>query len=729
MGNTRLYKVVCVGFPVTLGIAAAIVVIGLVPTSRAVGDEKTVAVQSDSSDGLHQLDVIKQRILGSALGPVDTVAVGRLMDTLRADGSWPDIDYQDQSRSGWKTPGHLGNVFSLAQAYRSPHSKLHGNGELRGALEASLDYWLTHDFENSNWWYNQIGVPRSLAPVLLLMGDELSDPRRKKGLEILRRAKIGMTGQNLVWVTEITALRGILERNPELVAAAYRRVAQEISVGTGEGIQPDFSFHQHGPCLYSHGYGAAFVVDCTRIATQVTGTRMAFPPEKITLLSSLLLDGSQWMARGSTTDFGAEGREITRNGQMAGHLATAALNMLKLPTGREEELRAMAARAADRPAPPLEGNRHFWRSDMMTHHRAAYYTSARMFSSRLANTDNPCNSEGLLSHHLADGCNIVLRTGREYDDIFPVWDWQKIPGTTVEQKRQLTGSPRSQGTRSFVGGVSDGTHGLAAFDFAREALSARKSWFFFDSEYVCLGAGITCGSNNPVLTTVNQCNLAGDVAVGGSSSLEKLDRGVHSLENPAWIWHDQVGYVFLQPTRIGLVNELQRGSRWEMNHRYSKDEVTREVFTAWIDHGTGPRSDSYAYLVVPGVDQTSTAARAAESPLEIVANQPSLQAVWHKGLKIAGAAFYEPAEVTFHPDLAVGVDTPCLVLLRETPDELVISMSNPENKPATVRVEVNGEWGGEGVEVVNDPPRARVTFDLPGKAMAGSSLTRTLARR
>ena len=729
MGSIRPHLVGCANLPVTAGIAAAMVVIGFVPSSRAAGDEGPAAVQSDSSDSLQELDVLKGRILGSALGPVDTVAVGRLMDALGPDGSWPDIDYQDQSRSAWKTPGHLSNVFSLARAYRSPRSKLRRSSKLRSALEASLDYWLAHDFKNPNWWWNQIGVPRSLAPILLLMGDELSDAQRKKGLEILGRAKIGMTGQNLVWVTEISALRGILEQDPELVATAYRRVAQEISAGTGEGIQPDFSFHQHGPCLYSHGYGASFVVDCTRIATQVAGTTMAFPPEKITLLSSLLLDGSQWMARGSTTDFGAEGREITRKGQTAGHLATAAGNMLKLPTGREEELRAMAARASDGPAPPLVGNRHFWRSDMMTHHREGYYTSARMFSSRLANTDGPANSEGLLSHHLADGCNIVLRTGREYHDIFPVWDWQKIPGTTVEQKRQLTGSPRSQGTRSFVGGVSDGSYGLAVFDLAREALSARKSWFFFDREYVCLGAGITCGSANPVLTTVNQCNLKGDVATAGPSPVRELDKGVHSLEDPAWIWHDRIGYVFLQPTRIGLRNELQRGSRWEINHRYPKDEIAREVFTAWIDHGAGPRNDSYAYLVVPDVDRVSTETRAAESPLEILANQPSLQAVWHEGLKIAGAAFYQPAKVAIHPGLTLSVDTPCLVLLREMSGQLVISMSNPQNKPAAVRMEVAGEWGGEGTEMLSDPPRARATFQLPGEGMAGSSVTRTLTRR
>jgi chondroitin AC lyase len=539
-----------------------------------------------------------------------------------------------------------------------------------------------------------------------------------------------MTGQNLVWVPEITALRGILERDPTLVATAYRRIAEEIRVSTGEGIQPDFSFHQHGPCLYNHGYGAAFAGDCPRIATQVAGTGLAFPPEKITILSGLLLDGSQWMTRGTASDFGAEGREITRHGQNAGYLATAARYMLQLPTGREDEFRALASRASGQPAaPPLVGNRHFWRSDMMTHHRPGYYTSARMVSDRIVNTDAPCNDEGLKSHHLADGCNPVIRTGREYRDVFPVWDWQKIPGTTVEQKPELAGSPRRKGTRSFAGGVSDGTYGLAAFDLVVGSLSARKSWFFFDDEYVCLGAGITCESDRPVLTTLNQCSLEGDVWIAADSQPRKLDQGLHPPEHPSWVWHDEIAYVFLEPAAVHLRNDVARGSWREINHRYSADEVTRQVFTLWIDHGRGPQNDSYAYAVAPGIDRSGAEAFGASPPLEILANEVTLQAVRHEQLKLAAAAFYQPGALKIRPDLTVAVDMPCLTLIRRLPDRLVISVSNPENKQATVRVQVDGKWAGEGVELIDGPPRSRLTIELPTGPEAGSTVSRTLLRR
>jgi len=712
--------------PAFAGIVLAAAIGGPAPAGEPASQSLGATPRDDSSAMGRDMQTIRNRLFAPLLGPVSIGTVRPLVDGLQADGSWPGIDYQDRGRSSWKTIRHLSHVATLARAYKSPPSELRGDAALRKAVFASLDYWLEHDFQNPNWWWNQIGTPRTLYPTLLLLDEELSEFERRRGLEILTRAKISMTGQNLVWVTELTAIRGILQNDPALVAKAYRRIVEEIEVTTGEGIQADFSFHQHGPCLYNHGYGGSFASDCPRIATQVAGTGLAFPDETIATLSRYLLDGSQWMARGSASDFGAEGREIARRGQSARYLSSAAQSMLELPTGREEEFRAIQARAMDRPAPPLEGNRHFWRSDMMTHHRAGFYASARMVSSRLANTDHPCNQEGLLSHHVADGCNVLMRTGREYRDIFPVWDWQKIPGTTVEQTPDLAGSPRRKGERGFVGGVSDGTYGMAAFDHLRGPLAARKCWAFFDREYVCLGAGITCGSDHPVITTVNQCFSEGDVRVQEGSTTRELAKGTHTLEGASCVVHDQVAYVFVEPAQVRLANDARQGSWSRINGRYSQDVISRDVFSLWIDHGRGPAGATYAYLVAPEVDPASLASYAAEPPVRILRNEPEVQAVWHEKLRIAGLAFYRAGRVSIHDDLAVAVDSPCLALLRELPDRLVISVSNPENQQATVAMEIPGALRGEGVEAIEGPARSRVTFDLPGGMEGGKSVTRTL---
>lgn len=672
------------------------------------------------------MEVIRQRLLEPLLLAPPSDAVRQLASALRPDGSWPDIDYANRNRSGWRTTSHLGRLAMLAQAYRSPRSPLCNDPQLRQAVFAALDYWLNNDFQNSNWWWNQIGVPRGLTPALLLLDGELVGPRRAKALEILGRARIGMTGQNLVWVTEITAIRGILQRDPELVRQAYRRIAEELRTEGKEGIQPDFSFHQHGPCLYNHGYGAAFARDVPRIAAQVRGTAMAFAPERLAVLSGLILDGSQWMARGPASDPGAEGREIARKSQNARYLAEAAQEMLLLPTGREAEFRLLAQRAAGKPVPPLVGNRHFWCSDFMVHHRPAYYASARMYSRRVANSDEACNEEGLKNHHIADGCNLLICRGDEYENIYPAWDWQKIPGTTVVQKPALAGSPRRMGQTAFVGGVSDGRYGLAAFDFRRDDLAARKAWCFFDGEYVCLGAAISSSAEYPVVTTLNQCRLRGPVAWGAGTAgpdIERLPHGTRGLHQPAWVWHDGVGYVFLHPAEVQLAADRREGSWWEINHEASKEPVAVDLFCLWIEHGRRPQRAAYAYVVVPGKQPEDMPALAARPPLQVLRNEAECQAVAHPGLGVAAAAFYEPGSISPPGLPALSVDTPCLALWQRTAAGLSVSLCNPENQQASITVEIAGQYAGPGATRTDDGRKTRLVFRLPGGPEAGRTQT------
>lgn len=712
-----------------MGAMAAVAL--LLPAAGLVGAEKKPEKPAPAPAGLADLETVRQRLLEPLVSAPPGEAVRKFVRALRPDGSWPDVAYANRNRSGWRTTSHLGRLAMLAQAYKSPHSPLRGDPQLRKAVFAALDYWLDNDFRNSNWWWNQIGVPRGLTPTLLLLDDELSGPRRTKALEILGRARIGMTGQNLVWVTEVTAIRGVLQRDPELVRQAYRRIADEIRTDREEGIQPDFSFHQHGPCLYNHGYGAAFARDVPRIAVQVRGTAFAFAPEKLAILSGLILDGSQWMARGPTSDLGAEGREIARKSQDARYLAEAAQEMLLLPTGREAEFRQLAERAAGKPAPPLVGNRHFWCSDFMVHHRPGFYASARMYSRRVANTDQACNEEGLKNHHIADGCNLLICQGDEYDNIYPAWDWQKIPGTTVVQEPVLSGSPRRMGQTSFVGGVSDGRYGLAAFDFRRDALVARKAWCFFDDEFVCLGAGIACGSEYPVVTTVNQCRLRGQVAWAQTpgQAPENIREGRRALHHPAWVWHSGVGYVFLHPAEA-QVEALQReGSWWEINHEASKAPVAVDLFCLWIDHGRRPEGAGYAYAVAPGKRVEEMPAVAATFPVKVLRNDADCQAVWHEPLGVAAAAFYRPGSASPAGLPSLSVDTPCLALWRRAAGGLSVSICNPENKPAKVTVELAGRFTGPGATSTEQGRKTRVVFELPNGPNAGQTQTRQLSAR
>jgi len=647
------------------------------------------------------MHALRQRLLAPLLKNADVSSARALAAKLNADGQWSSVDYADQDRASWTASRHLNHLQTLATAYAR------GAEDLRPAAFSALDHWLEHDYRNPNWWHNEIGVPRLLAPTLLLLGEQLSPSQLERGTAILARATLSKTGQNLVWLAGISAQRGLLLGDADLVAASYARIADEIHLTVEEGIQVDYSFHQHGACLYNHGYGSGFASDGAHIAALLNGTRFAFAQEKVDLLTALVLDGHQWFTRGTWQDYGSFGREIARAGHNAAYLRRVAEDLLELPTGREAELRQLRQRL-DEEALPLVGHRHFWRGDISVQQRPSFYASARFYSDRLLNTDRPHNDEALLSHHIADGCTFIARTGKEYADIFPVWDWQHIPGTTVVQTPELSGELCREGSRPFAGGVSDGQHGLAAIDFERDGLQARKSWFFFADTIIALGAGINDRSAYPVHTTINQCFLNGEALRGEDG--EK-----------AWIYHDGIAYFTDKNANVQLTQNEHTGSWWRISRSASKEPIVHKLFELWLDHGSTPEDASYAYTIAPtmSLEEVQNGRRPS---IETIANTATIQAVRDAELALTGIVFYRSGNIDIAPDWNVAVDQPCLLLLRREGIALHVSASNPQNEYMELAVTISQRISGE--EVVTLPSGgSRLVLELPDGMEAGRSAT------
>ncbi len=686
--------------------------------SLAPAVPSSAAVQKGDAEIRRRL---RQSLLPATLTPKLTADAESLLRTLQPDGSWADQVYTDTNREVWKAGAHMGRVLTITRAYYQPDSPLASRADVKAKMLAALGYWLRADPKNDNWWHNEIGVPKQVGETLVLMGSDAPPELRAQGVTLMTRSMMTkMTGQNLVWTAEITILRGIISNTPELIASAYARMWQEVEVAKigQEGIQSDASFHQHGPLLYTGGYGAGFVSDTTRFVGYAQGTPYAIPPEKKAILDRYILDGVQWMLREGQWDFAVTGRELIRAGKNAGGMARPVVALAGMPGPRQAEMVTFADRISGKPgAKPLVGNRHFWRSDYMAHHRPGYFAATRMDSVRTANTDGLTNGENKKSHHLADGVLYLTRDGGEYTGIYPIWDWHKIPGTTAEQNTVLDPKKvRRMGSASFVGGVSDGMYGLSAMDLGVGDLKAKKAWFYFDNEIVCLGAGIEDTTVNPVATTVNQSLLRGPVRMSEGTASQTVARGERSLTGPSWVWHDQTGYLFPTPTTVHLRNDGQTGSLREIGPG-PETPITKDVFGLSIDHGIGPKNGSYAYVVVPAATAEQTASVAGKLPVEILSNTPALQAVWHKGLASLMVVFRTPGQITAG-GRTVKVDQPCLLLLRQDGKQLRLAVSNPENTALAVTV---------GITHTNGKMRDNaqvVKIDLPGGLEGGKSVVR-----
>ncbi len=623
-----------------------------------------------------------------------------IADSIQPDGSWKDVAYADQARSNWLVDKHLNNLLTIAKANaQTPDPKL------RQAIISGIGWWLKNDPHNPNWWHNEIGVPELLGEAAMLLGDDLPDDQRAGVIKIMNRSVwTKWTGQNLVWGCGNQVIRGILERDAKTVSDAYARMYEEIRVEKpqGEGIMPDASFHQHGSQFYSGGYGLAFANDVGRFVAYSWGTTFQIPRAKMEIYARFMLDGEQWMIRGGTFDYSATGREITRKGKTAVPrnwltgpvtppgaaygLGNTVATLAKLDVPRRDEFANFAGLlTGQNGAAPLSGNRYYWCSDYMSHQRPQFFTSVRMFSSRLFNTEL-VNDEGKKSHHLADGCTMIYARGDEYADIFPVWDWNKIPGTTAEQMDLALdkGGNHMKAKSDFVGGVSDGTYGLCVQDLAHGKLSAHKFWMMFDDGFAALGAGINCDSRNPVVTSINQCLLHGDVS-----------------NHDQTVSHDGFTYVIPAPQKILLATGPQTG-KWSDLGTGPAEPVTMDVFNLSIDHGAHPRDASYNYFVFAGEDHSAD--------VEVVSNTPDLQAVNHHKQKLLGAAFWKAGKL-IAGDRTVEVDQPCLVMI----SPMRVCVSNPRNTEMRVNVTLD-----DGAPMV---------FDLPGGEMAGSTVVKEFSVR
>lgn len=223
--------------------------------------------------------------------PFDFRKIDGYLALMKQDGSFSDIDYADKKRSGWEPKLHAERVLELTKLYYSKDSERYKSPQLKADIHKALGYWLKEKPKCLNWWQNEIGVPKTLGGAFIMLDDELSDEERAGAIEIMSAARFKMTGQNKVWLAGNVLIRAIMQEDVELIKAARDTIASEIRVGAGEGIQPDWSFHQHGPQQQFGNYGMSFVSGMSFFKRLFDGTSYRFDDRQTEILESLMNEG------------------------------------------------------------------------------------------------------------------------------------------------------------------------------------------------------------------------------------------------------------------------------------------------------------------------------------------------------------------------------------------------------------------------------------------------------
>lgn len=685
---------------------------------------------------MQDLNVIARRLRDELTADAISKAKTRgYLAQLEPDGSWPDLDYEDRARTHWSPGQHPVRVAQLAAAYRAHlHSQDEGDTLERGILRA-LVFWVERDPQSDNWWFNSIHTPKYLAQSLLLMGDTIPQSTWEQARAIVHRSGFTRTGANLTWEAGNLLTLACATRDDALLGQSAGAIRGEVQITTDEGIQPDFSFHQHGPQLYMSNYGEVFSTDNSRYAQLLAGTDYAFNENQLDALSSLIREGQQWFIWGRQFDYHALGRQLDRPNAAYRGRAFAAISqrMAVADPDHADEYADFEARVTGVQPPGTtgpRGNRHFWRSDAMVHRPGTFYASVRMHSQRTAPTEVRVNRENLKGYHLSDGACFLMQRGDEYRDIQPVWDWRKLPGTTcreTDDSLPYGNSVPTRGRTAFVGGVSDGQCGVAAMDYDRDNVQARKAWFFLPDGWVALGAGIHGRTQDPLTTSINQCLLKSDVLLLRAGQPEALSEPSLRSADLGGVHHDGVGYYLLSPQET-VVRAAPQSGTWTSIQERSPDAgiVTQNVFSLWVTHGTRPTGGRYAYRVVPGLAANAFAAYPSGSPVRVVANDARLQAVVYPQDRLLQAVFYAAGRLDIDATPSIESDTPCTLMLRQTENGVRLSVADPTQTQQQVQIRLSGQYSGAGCTYDPATQITTVAIQLPAEAFAGQTVQNEL---
>ena len=563
--------------------------------------------------------------------PFDKKRIDGYIKKLNNEGSWDDIDYGDTKRSGWEPRLHPERILEMVKAFMSPSVEYYKSPALEKAIHNTMNYWFRAKLKCSNWYYNEIGVPRTMGTAFILFDEYLTADERINAVQVMENSKFGMTGQNKVWLAGNVMIRALLQNDFNLVKQARDTIVSEITKGGSEGIKDDWSFHQHGPQQQFGNYGLAYVYTMSLFSGIFADTSLSFSHEQLQILSTLLTEGYQWVIWNGKMDISSLGRQLFSSAPLHKALSIAfAANSLS----DDISSRLISNCYSDKNS--FVGHKHFWQSDYTVSRRHDWMSTLKMSSQRVIGVES-MNGDNMRGYYMADGALYVYRDASEYYDIFPVWNWRRLPGVTTylndnasmpqpDKKDQYTNRT------NFVGGLSDGKNGISAMQLRKDGLNVDKFWFFADSAIVCLGAGIETDSTLEVATSVEQCWEKGKVHVYRGAESISFTKGSEYTIHDLKILHNNIGYLFLQDEGKCIIDAAKVNGSWhDIMQMYPKETVSGNIFSIYLNHGKCPKKASYSYMIIPDAD-SDLLKNFNSKAYSILCNNQNIQAIMHNNV-------------------------------------------------------------------------------------------------
>lgn len=550
---------------------------------------------------------------------------------------------------------------------------------------------------------------------------------------------------------------GMLASSQTFVIQNVEDSAQIVANGYNSGFYPDGSYLDHIKVPYLGAYGIEFMKGGAKIPSLLAGTPWKYPEQVQDNLESYIVEGfGNGMYQGMMLDC-LKGRSVSRpasSNQAAGR--EAMMIILQIVDSFSQEAKETTLSALKAWLEEDEGfidslvgaenmaikkkakeiledtsiqsnvapiHKSYPLMDRAVHRTEDYLFALSMYSERIQNTEI-MNDENRFGWHQNNGMTYIYDEDKQYTENY--WNTVnplRLPGTTVVPVNIGTGKPDGSGfaqggdfcsKESWVGGTSIGNYGVSGMSFSGETqgiagdapvsyapdLKGKKSWFMFDDEMVCLGAGITNKNMElPVETTIENKKLRKDgsnqllvngekteIPVKEANVKELVERTADvsgtSFEQVNWAHLEGnqsvgTGYYFPEENTEIQVRRGQTTGSWKDVGTF-EGESTENYLEMWVDHGQNPENASYSYVLLPETSAEETENYAQAPKVTILENSSEVQAVRHETLKIIGTNFWQEQGGSVE---GITSDKAASVMLQETEQGTVkISVSDPTMK-------------------------------------------------
>ncbi|MEN5073727.1 polysaccharide lyase 8 family protein [Isoptericola cucumis] len=603
------------------------------PAARAAGSVDDLRARwADYLTGGADLDVAHPQI-AAQLADLSTEAADALASAVATPAAGGDL-WPDLPMAGPKE-GNIALTYTrillVATAWATRGTDQHADAATAERLVAWYRHMSAHWYnltirKSGNWWFWEIGVPRTLGDLSVLVDALLTDADRAAAVAAVRRftpnpnyrgtGTSPETGGNRADKALACLLRGITARDDADMVLARDALSDVAGGGrhslfryvtSGNGFYADGSYIDHAYLPYVGTYGNVALAGVARSLMLVAGSPWDVTDPDV----DVVLDAPErsfapfvWNGRMLET---VRGRAVSREHERDFHdgFTTAGSLLLlatQMPAPYRDTYRALAKGWLSRctedytasatisdlsralplladdgvaGAPEPVGHRQFGAQERMVHRGDGWaYTVAT--SSRRIGRYEWGNDENNLGWHQGDGAAYLYVDGDQgqfADDYWPTVDPYRLPGTTASLTTREsgasgagTGIPRAQ--NAWGGGVGlAGRWGTAGMDLTNSlgTLTARKSWFLLDDAVVALGSGVDVTGDDAETVVENRAFVQDAdpvLALDGARVTTPVEGAT-----PSWAHLEGVaGYVLLgEGQAVRAVVADRSGSWYDVN--------------------------------------------------------------------------------------------------------------------------------------------------------------------